>query len=99
MYVIVQCISNTDHFIGTAPWDIARVADFVKGTIVTATGQPTGNDLTFPNYFPDAGLGYIQDPATIVDRHGRVITWHLPGILSRARVVTNLMSVLSRILN
>jgi hypothetical protein len=51
------------------------VADFVKAMTVTANGQPAGNDLSFPNYFQDAELGYIQHPAALIDRHGRVMTW------------------------
>lgn len=75
------------------------MADFVKATTVTANGQPAGNDLSFRNYFQDAQLGYIQHPAALVDRHGRVMTWYLPGILSQARVVSNLISVQLRFLN
>lgn len=75
------------------------MADFVKATTVTASGQPAGNDLSFANYFPNAELGYIKVPATLVDRHGRVMTWHLPGILSEARVVSNHISVLFRLYN
>ena len=74
--------------IDIAPWDITRVADFVKGTTVTAQGQAAGKDLTFSTFFQNANFGHIHHPAVLVDRHGSVMTWHLPGILAQARVVS-----------
>ncbi|KAI6161114.1 hypothetical protein EDD17DRAFT_1509572 [Pisolithus thermaeus] len=38
-------------------------------------------------YFPYPQWGHISDPATILDVHGRVVVWYLPGIMSPARVV------------
>lgn len=66
------------------------MADFVKNCRVTADGQPSGNDLSFSNYFSNANFGKINVPAVLVDRHGHVMTWHLPGILTYARVVFTL---------
>jgi hypothetical protein len=31
--------------------------------------------------------GQMEEPATIVDKFGRIIIWHLPGILSESRLV------------
>ncbi|KAI6019104.1 hypothetical protein EDC04DRAFT_2607623 [Pisolithus marmoratus] len=37
-------------------------------------------------YFPHPQWGHISDPATILDVHGRVLVWYLPGIIPPARV-------------
>ncbi|KAI6017841.1 hypothetical protein EDC04DRAFT_2607981 [Pisolithus marmoratus] len=37
-------------------------------------------------YFPYPQWGYISDPATFLDVHGRVLVWYLPGIMPLARV-------------
>jgi hypothetical protein len=63
------------------------VADFVKNSRVTADGRESINDQSFGNYFRDANLGKINVPAVVVDRHGHIMAWHLPGILTYARVV------------
>jgi hypothetical protein len=31
----------------------------------------------------------MDQPAVIVDCHGRIITWYLPGILTQPRVVNS----------
>ncbi|KAI6046874.1 hypothetical protein EDC04DRAFT_2597662 [Pisolithus marmoratus] len=37
-------------------------------------------------YFPYPQWGYISDPATFLDVHGRVLVWYLLGIMPPARV-------------
>ncbi|KAI6032280.1 hypothetical protein BKA83DRAFT_4488876 [Pisolithus microcarpus] len=37
-------------------------------------------------YFPYPQWGHISDPATVLDVHGRVLVWYLPGIMPPARV-------------
>ena len=38
-------------------------------------------------YFKEQNLGERKDPCTLVDRHGRILIWHLPYILIRDRLV------------
>jgi hypothetical protein len=38
-------------------------------------------------YFTDPSIGKIINPATVVDRHGKIIMWYLPGLLVPHRVV------------
>jgi len=33
-------------------------------------------------YFLSANLGYITKPTTIVDKHGKIFLWYLPGFYS-----------------
>ncbi|KAI6115787.1 hypothetical protein EV401DRAFT_1889372 [Pisolithus croceorrhizus] len=56
-------------------WDIDRFAEHKRNV----------EDKT--KYFPYPQWGLISDPATILDVHGRVMVWYLPGIMSPARVV------------
>ncbi|KAI6105234.1 hypothetical protein EDD16DRAFT_1524338 [Pisolithus croceorrhizus] len=55
-------------------WDIDRFAELKRNV----------EDKT--KYFPYPQWGFISDPATILDVHGRVVVWYLPGIMSPARV-------------
>jgi hypothetical protein len=50
-------------------------------------GLPTGEPERLRKYFGQADLGRISEPATIVDRHGKIVTMYLPNILSPSRVV------------
>ncbi|KAI6117650.1 hypothetical protein EDD16DRAFT_1519891 [Pisolithus croceorrhizus] len=38
-------------------------------------------------YFQYPQWGHISDPATVLDVHGRVMLWYLPGIIPPERVV------------
>jgi hypothetical protein len=38
-------------------------------------------------YFTKVNLGLIENPATIVDSHGKILIWYLPGLLLPCRVV------------
>ncbi|KAI6098640.1 hypothetical protein EDD16DRAFT_1527140 [Pisolithus croceorrhizus] len=48
--------------------------------------EPKRNVEDKTKYFPYPQWGLISDPATILDVHGRVVVWYLPGIMSPARV-------------
>ncbi|KIK10515.1 hypothetical protein PISMIDRAFT_20326 [Pisolithus microcarpus 441] len=56
-------------------WDIDRFA------------EPARNVADKTKYFPYPWWGHISDPATVLDVHGRVLVWYLPGIMPPARVV------------
>jgi hypothetical protein len=38
-------------------------------------------------YFTGANLGLIAKPTTVVDLHGKILMWYLPGLLLPHRVV------------
>lgn len=38
-------------------------------------------------YFPKTELGSIIKPTILVDRHGKIILWYLPGLVLPERVV------------
>ncbi|KAI6010014.1 hypothetical protein EDC04DRAFT_2610420 [Pisolithus marmoratus] len=56
-------------------WDVDRFA------------EPMKNVMDKTKYFPHPQWGHISDPTTILDVHGRVLVWYLPGIIPPARVV------------
>jgi hypothetical protein len=39
-------------------------------------------------FFPRTNFGEINIPAIILDKHSRILAWHLPDILSSGRVVS-----------
>ncbi|KAI6033373.1 hypothetical protein EDC04DRAFT_2897862 [Pisolithus marmoratus] len=55
-------------------WDIDRFAE----------PMPHAADKT--KYFQYPQWGHISDPATVLDVHGRVMVWYLPGIIPPQRV-------------
>ncbi|KAI6117023.1 hypothetical protein EDD16DRAFT_1520223 [Pisolithus croceorrhizus] len=58
-------------------WDIDRFAE----------PRPHSADKT--KYFQYPQWGHISDPATVLDVHGRVMLWYLPGIISPDQVRKN----------
>ncbi|KAI5985317.1 hypothetical protein EDC04DRAFT_2615419 [Pisolithus marmoratus] len=48
--------------------------------------EPTRNVIDKTKYFPHPQWGHISDPATVLDVHGRVLVWYLPGMIPPARV-------------
>ncbi|KAI6024926.1 hypothetical protein BKA83DRAFT_4124738 [Pisolithus microcarpus] len=54
--------------------------------IVFAILNPSRNVADKTKYFPYPWWGHISDPATVLDVHGRVLVWYLPGIMPPARV-------------
>jgi hypothetical protein len=72
-------------------WDVTRFADKVKNTRVREVGEAQA-DLTLPLYFRQANFGKLATPTTILDMHGRIMVWALPGILHPKRLVNTSMS-------
>lgn len=68
-------------------WDAERYGESCKISPPKPTGMPTGEPERLQKYYAKAKLGNISAPATIVDRHGRIMTIYLPNILSSSRVV------------
>ncbi|KAG0694117.1 hypothetical protein DFH29DRAFT_880933, partial [Suillus ampliporus] len=67
-------------------WDVDRYADRVKLSPPNRDGSATSEPERLKKYFSEAVLGKISTPATIVDRHGRILMVYLPNILSPARL-------------
>ena len=73
-------------------WDVTRFADSVKNTKVHEDQQSL-QDLRLPLYFEQAVFGKLADPATILDVHGKVMVWALPGVLHPKRMVRELTHI------
>jgi hypothetical protein len=84
-------ISNCHEFLSRSivnvDWDVDRYADRVKLSPPNRDGSATSEPERLKKYFSEAVLGKISTPATIVDRHGRILMVYLPNILSPARLV------------
>lgn len=58
----------------TTNWDYDRFAQ-----------SPAKRETT--KYFSEVHLGFITKPSILVDIHGKIILWYLPGLLLPHRVV------------
>lgn len=63
-------------------------ADRVKNTVVGEDGIESKADERLSVYFEQANFGDLEDPATILDQHGRVLVWGLQGVLHPNRLVS-----------
>jgi hypothetical protein len=69
------------------PWDVERFVDKLRTMTVTSE-EAFENEMTrLAGYFQKQNLGERKDPCTLVDRHGRILLWHMPNILTRDRLV------------
>lgn len=68
-------------------WDVERLADRVKNTRPQSENGTSVEDDRLAKYFENPRFGEFNEPATMLDRHGRIILWYLPLIFSRYRVV------------
>jgi len=64
-----------------------RFADKAKNTKVTKSGGEAEADQSLRCHFHAAHFKDLTEPTTILDRHGKVIVWALPGILHPNRLV------------
>lgn len=60
-------------------WDMARYASRLGPG---DRGRSTKKNNTMANAYPNPNIGEVKEPATIVDRDGRLVGWYLPGLLS-----------------
>jgi hypothetical protein len=63
-----------DRFSASAGWDYERFAESDKK-------RESGK------FFPEVHLGSVTEPMTLVDMHGKILMWYLPGLLLPHRVV------------
>jgi hypothetical protein len=61
-------------------FDADRLSDVVKSSVEMGDHTSSSNSR-LPKYFKLPDLGRIEQPSMIMDRHGRVLVWYLPGIL------------------
>jgi hypothetical protein len=86
--LIHLCHYYSSCFSGRTAWDVERLADHVKNSVVHENGMESQADSSTPEYFEQADFGDITDPTTILDMHGRVIVWALPGVMHPNRLVS-----------
>jgi hypothetical protein len=69
------------------PWDAERLADRLKNQRPKSYAQ-LEKSVDFTNrYFEPMELGDLDCPASIWDKYGCILVWHLPDVLSHDRVV------------
>ena len=59
----------------------------MKNTRPKANGEEADEDIKLGKYFTNPELGYIDEPATVVDLHGNIMVWYLPDILGGKHMV------------
>jgi hypothetical protein len=73
-------------------WDITCFADKVKNPKVAEDGAESKTDLSLHKYFEQMNFGDLTEPTTILDMHGRIMVWALPGMLHPNRLVRRLQN-------
>ncbi|KAG2738073.1 hypothetical protein P692DRAFT_20638160, partial [Suillus brevipes Sb2] len=66
-------------------WDVDRFADSAKASRNLSNSTQQRQKLA--KYFAAPSFGHLTEPTTLVDKHGRILTWYLPEILTADRVV------------
>jgi hypothetical protein len=67
-------------------WDADRFSEKVKNIKVKTSGEPPAEE-TLDKFFEQASFGDLEEPVTIIDAHGKVLAWSLPGVLHENRLV------------
>ncbi|KAG2335325.1 hypothetical protein BDR05DRAFT_1006942 [Suillus weaverae] len=67
-------------------WDVNRYGDKAKLSPPNRDGSATAEPERLKKFFPEAVLGKISVPTTVVDRHGKIIVVYLPNILTSSRL-------------
>ena len=65
-------------------WDSDRYAQAVKNGASKST-----RPCQLEKFYEKARLGVIDKPATIVDKHGKILQWYLPHILQEDFTVSS----------
>jgi hypothetical protein len=58
--------------------------------MVNRNEKESESDARLAKFFTHEYIGTIEEPATVVDVHGRILMWYLPDILG-AQVVRNIL--------
>jgi len=73
--------------LGVAEWDVSRLSDRVKNRRPRTDADPA-EDSDLAKYFINPELGHLDEPCIVMDVHGHIILWYLPGIYALHRVVS-----------
>jgi hypothetical protein len=57
-----------------------RLGESVKMTLEDFDETSKSNEA-LANFFPTIRLGTLREPAIIIDIHGQILIWYLPGIM------------------
>ncbi|KAG1858080.1 hypothetical protein F4604DRAFT_1684970 [Suillus subluteus] len=68
-------------------WDVDRYADKAKLSPPNVDESTSAGTERLKKFFPEAILGKISVPTTVVDRHGKILVVYLPNILTPSRIV------------
>ena len=69
-------------------WDVTRFAERVKNTRPCIDGDNFAEDARLAKFFVNPNFGDVDEPCTMLDRHGRIMVWYLPHIFVSGRVVS-----------
>ena len=72
------------------PWDADRFAERAKNTIEKDDYISPSNISLF-KYFEIVELGSFAEPTVIVDCHGRILMWYLPGVIEKIVSMVHLL--------
>jgi hypothetical protein len=67
-------------FLDTVGWDYER---FSEATQACRSAK----------FVPDTRVGFMNQPKTVIDEHGKIFLWYLPGLLLPHRVVRSTVPV------
>ena len=70
-----------------ADWDFDRFSEAVKIGIRGEMGR-IKQQTSLRARFNMPKMGEIDTPATIVDRHGKIMVWYLPKVFLPGRIVS-----------
>jgi hypothetical protein len=87
--------SVSDIQIVTVEWDVTRLAERVKNSRVKKDGSESVVDQNLEKHFQQSNFGHLHHPATILDCHGHIMLWHLPGVFIKTRTVRISLSFLA----
>ncbi len=71
------------------PWDVDRYNDRLTRAM---NGRDKAAEDVIKNAFPPLSMPRVEDPAIVVEKHGRILAWILPDILSKERQVSSFNS-------
>jgi hypothetical protein len=75
------------HGADQTEWDVTRFLEHAKLTKVNEAGEEAKADQKLNASYIQPNFGELSEPATILDREGKVMVWALPGVLHPNRVV------------
>jgi hypothetical protein len=90
---LVILIVFADFVLVYLPWDMARYSSRLPKQQHVKYVRSSVESLA-SKYPPISPTLHLTSPATVVDQHGRIVVWYLPGVLTKHRQVCVLLLVL-----